>query len=86
MSKRLQVLLEPREYRSFQLLAREMGLSLGEWVRQALRRMAGSRSKKSVEEKLAHIRRYSRYNSAPSPDIEQMLAEIEKGYLSDDIR
>ena len=85
MSKRLQVLLEPREYRSFQQLAREAGLSLGEWVRQALRKIAAGRSKKSVHEKLEHIRRFSQYQF-PSGDIEQILAEIEKGYLSDDIR
>ncbi|MBI2981245.1 MAG: antitoxin [Deltaproteobacteria bacterium] len=80
MSKRLQVLLEPREYRSFQQLAREAGLSLGEWVRQTLRRFASTRSTKSAQEKIEHIRRFSQYQ-APTGDIEQILAEI-----TDDIR
>lgn len=80
MSKRLQVLLEPREYRSFQQLAREAGLSLGEWVRQTLRQFASSKSTKSPQEKLEAIRRASQYNF-PTADIEQMLKEIEKGYL-----
>lgn len=80
MSKRLQVLLEYKEYRTFQQMAREAGLSLGEWVRQALRRMAGSRSRKSPQEKMEAIRRAMRYNG-PTCDIEQMLQEIEQGYL-----
>jgi hypothetical protein len=81
MSKRLQVLIEPKEYKTFQQLAKEVGLSLGEWVRQALRRVASTTSRKSAEQKLAHIHKYSQYN-APTGDIEQILAEIEKGYLS----
>lgn len=78
MSKRLQVLLEPREYRGFQQIAKEAGLSLGEWVRQVLRSASDTRSTKSPEEKLKAIRRFSQYQ-APTGDIEQMLAEIEKG-------
>lgn len=80
MSKRLQVLLEPKEYRTFQQIAREAGLSLGEWVRQALRKFLEDKPKKTPQEKLAAIRRASQYNF-PTADIEQMLAEIEKGYL-----
>lgn len=33
------------------------------------------------ERKLEVIRRAMAMNLAPSPDIEQMLAEIERGYL-----
>lgn len=84
MSKRLQVLLEPREYRGFQQLAKQAGLSLGEWVRQALRRMAGSKPRKTPEEKRAAIQRALQYN-CPSGDIEQILAEIESGYLQRDL-
>lgn len=80
MSKRLQVLLEPKEFRSFQQLAREAGLSLGEWVRQTLRRASGNYSRKSPEEKMEAVRRACQYNF-PTADIDQMLAEIEKGYL-----
>lgn len=81
MSKRLQVLLEPREYRSFQQIARETGLSLGEWVRQALRKVAGSSSRKSQHKKMEAVRRAMQFNG-PTGDIEQILQEIEKGYLS----
>ena len=81
MSKRLQVLLEQKEYKTFQQMAREAGLSLGEWVRKALRKIASDQPRKTPEEKIAAIRRLSKMNLAPSGDIEQMLAEIEKGYL-----
>ncbi len=81
MSKRLQVLLEPKEYKAFQQIARETGLSLGEWVRQALRRLAAEKAGKSPREKLEAIRRYSSLN-APTGDIDHMLSEIEKGYAS----
>lgn len=80
MSKRLQVLLEPREYKTFRQIAKEAGVSLGEWVRRALRRAAQNSTSKSPEERLAVIRRYSQHKG-PTCDIEQMLAEIEKGYL-----
>ncbi len=81
MSKRLQVLLESKEYKTFQQMAREAGLSLGEWVRQALRRLSRERSTKSPREKLEAIRRAMQYNG-PTCDIEQMLQEIEQGYLA----
>ena len=81
MSKRLQVLLEPKEYKSFQQLACEAGLSLGQWVREALRKVAVGSPQKSPREKIASIRRFSQYRS-PSGPIEKILVEIEKGYLS----
>ena len=80
MSKRLQVLFEPKEYKTLQLLAREAGLSLGEWVRQALRRAADTSSVKTPQQKLKGIRRFSQLNG-PTGDIEQILKEIESGYL-----
>lgn len=80
MSKRLQVLVEPKEYRLFQHIAEEKGLSLGEWVRQILRRFAQSASIKDPQTKIDQIRKASRHEF-PSGDIGQILAEIEKGYL-----
>ncbi len=81
MSKRLQVLLDPKEFNGFQHLARELGVSLGEWVRQSLRQAAQRSSHKSPREKLESIRRAGRLNY-PSGEIETMLGEIEKGYLA----
>ena len=81
MSKRLQVLLNPKEFNEFQQLSRKLGVSLGEWVRQALRQAAQRSSRKSSDEKLEAIRRASRL-SYPSGEIDTLLHEIEQGYLS----
>ena len=81
MSKRLQVLIEPKEYQVFQKLARQAHMSLGEWVRQALRRTTQQVSGKSPMDKLASIRRASAH-TFPSGDIDRILSEIEQGYLS----
>ena len=62
-------------------MAREAGLSLGEWVRQALRQTGATLSSKSPRRKLENIRR-SAAHRAPSGDMDQILSEIEKGYLS----
>jgi hypothetical protein len=79
MAKRLQVLLAPQEYKSFQQMAREAGLSLGAWVRKALRQMADSSSTRSPHKKIQAIRSFSKLNY-PSGDIDQILSEIEKSY------
>lgn len=81
MSKRLQVLLQPKEYKTFRQLAKETGLSLGEWVRQALRLQASGVSSKNLVHKIKNVRKASQY-SFPSGEIDRMLSEIEKGYLS----
>jgi hypothetical protein len=81
MSKRLQVLLQDPEYREYKRLARSRHLTLAAWVRQALAAARQQQPGSDVEKKLAAIREAARYQGAPSPDIEQMLAEIEQGYL-----
>lgn len=78
MSKRLQVLMEPQEYASFQKLAKDAGLSLGEWTREALRSFASQISPKRPEKKLKDLRKYAKYHY-PIGEIDQVLAEIEKG-------
>jgi hypothetical protein len=80
MSKRLQVLLEPKEYKNLKELAEEADLSLGEWVRQVLRKEATGFSLQNPAEKLKNVRLFSQY-SFPSGDIETILEETEKGYL-----
>jgi hypothetical protein len=84
MSKRLQVLLADEEMSDFQLLAQREHLTLGEWVRRTLREARKNRSVKDPAAKLAAIRRAVEYSSpVPAVDIDQMLREIEQGYLSD---
>ena len=80
MSKRLQVLLDPKEYKEFMRLAKREKLSLGEWVRRSLRMSARRAPRRSVEEKLAFLDEFSRRNyDAPVGTIEQMNAEIAAG-------
>ncbi len=83
MSKRLQVVMDDKDWRRYQRLAQGEGLTLSEWVRDKLRRIGQEHSTGGVEGKLAAIRRAARYDEAPAPDIEQMLAETERGYLGD---
>lgn len=80
MSNRLQVLLDPKEYKFFQKMAEQEGLSLGEWVRKALRKTQEQFSIQSPSQKLKALRKAVQHNY-PSADIEQMLSEIEQGYL-----
>jgi len=80
MSKCLQVLLDEEEYKEYQRIARKQGMSLAEWVRQALRR-ARSDHPDSVDAKLRAIAEASRH-SYPTADIEDMLREIDSGRFS----
>ena len=81
MAKRLQVILQDPEYREVQRIARLRHMSIAEWVRQALELARRREPTRSVEKKLAAIRAAARYQS-PVADIDQMLAEIERGYLA----
>ena len=82
MTKRLQVLMDDAELRSIQRLARKERVTTAEWVRQRLREAQEARSRPDLASKLAAIHRASQFR-APAPDIDQMLAEIERGYLDD---
>ena len=81
MTKRLQVLLDDAELRTIQRLARRDKVTTAEWVRRRLREGAAN-SRGDTASKLAAIHAAYRLNVGPSPDIDQMLAEIEQGYLS----
>ena len=79
MSKRLQVLLPDKEMEEIRQLAKREHLAVGEWVRRALRDARAERPVKGPESKLRAVRRAVQY-SFPTADIEQMLAEIARGY------
>lgn len=79
MSKRLQVVVDDVELERFQRTAHVSGLTLSEWARQVLRVAANAVSQGDVDQKLAALRHGSKH-SFPAPDIDDMLAEIEKGY------
>jgi hypothetical protein len=82
MAKRLQVILQDAEYREIQRVARARRMSIAEWVRQALDLVRRREPTQDSSKKLAVVRAAALHNG-PTADIEQMLSEIERGYLSD---
>ena len=80
MAKRLQVILQDPDYREIQRMARARHMTIAEWVRQALDHARRREPLGDVAKKLAIIRSGAK-NNFPTADIDQMLAEIEVGYL-----
>lgn len=83
MTKRLQVILQDPEYREIQRAARARHMTIAEWVRQSLAQARRQEPVGDVEKKLRAVRAAAAYNGAPEGDIQDMLADIERGYLSD---
>ncbi len=80
MSKRLQVLLDEKELREIQRAARGRRVTVAEWVRQALRAARRHEPLGDAGKKIEVIRAAARH-SFPTSEIDEMLAEIERGYL-----
>lgn len=78
MSKRLQVLLDEPEYRGLVRVARARGMTVSEWVRQALRAAARDEPRADRGRKLGVIRAAAAC-SFPVSDIDTMLSEIDRG-------
>ncbi len=78
MAKRLQVIVKNLECREIRRMARTRHLSLAEWVRQALDLARRREPVGSVGKKLEAVRVAARYDF-PVSDMDDMLAEIEKG-------
>ncbi|MSR21475.1 MAG: antitoxin [Gemmatimonadetes bacterium] len=83
MSKRLQVLLDEAEFRDIKRVATQQRMTVAEWVRQALRQARSGVSTVPIERKLLVVREAARH-SYPTADIDQMNAEIERGYAGGD--
>lgn len=81
MSKRLQVLLEDAELRDIQRLARRKGQTVADWVRHALRTARRAEPAREPRHKLDAVRAAVKCEF-PAGDIDLMLDEIERGYLS----
>ncbi len=79
MSKRLQVVLSDQEMLDIERLAKRERITVGEWVRRALREALVSRSAVDPETKRTAVRLATEY-SFPTGDLAQMLREIERGY------
>lgn len=82
MSKRLQVLLDEKEYRELQQVARRRRMTVAEWVRQALRLARRHEPLRDAERKLEAVRAAAKHDFATG-EIDQILSEIESGYLAD---
>jgi hypothetical protein len=83
MSKRLQVVVRDDDLERYGRSAEAAGVTLSEWVRQALRVAERERSSGDVETKLALIRRAASYEmGGREVDIDTMLAEGEAGRLA----
>ena len=74
-----------KELAEIQQSARRQQMTTAEWVRQALRAARRAKSSVAPRKKLEVIRAAARH-AFPSPDIEQMLTEIERGYLGESSR
>jgi hypothetical protein len=83
MSKRLQVLFEESELDEVRRVAERHHMTVAEWVRQALRAARRQEPEREAQEKLDAIRRAAEHDF-PTGDIDQMLAEIERGYVPTD--
>ena len=75
--------MEDAELRRYHRAARQQVVTLSEWTRQALRRARTALAEGDTDAKLRAIRAAASLREAPAPDIEQMLAETERGYLGD---
>jgi len=81
MAKRLQVILRDPDYREIQRMARSRHMSMAEWVRQALDLARRREPVHDTAKKLAAVRAAVQHNG-PTADIDVILTEIERGYLS----
>jgi len=80
MSKRLQVILSDEEYEELQMVSSSVGMTVSEWVRQALRKVRRDRSLLAEDGKIAAVRAAAQHEF-PTGDLDLMLDEIETGYL-----
>lgn len=85
MAKRLQVIMQDPEYREIQRAARSRHMSIAEWVRQALVLARRREPVGGVSKKLEVIRAAAQHDY-PVSDIDDILAEIERGYGTGEYR
>jgi hypothetical protein len=80
VTKRLQVLFDDAELREIQRLARRNPMTTAEWVRRSLRLAREAEGGADIGQKLAAVRAAASH-AFPIGDIDQVLDEIERGYL-----
>lgn len=72
-------MIDESEMREMRRIAKSRRMTVAEWVRQALRAASSESPAQDASKKLAAVRS-AVTNNFPAGDIEQMLAEIERGY------
>ena len=82
MSTRLQVIVDDEELAEIRRTARKHRMTTAEWVRQALRKARRAEPRGDEKKKLAVLRAASEH-AFPSGEVDEMLGEIERGYLDD---
>ena len=81
MSKRLQVLLDDAELSAVREAANRQGIPVSEWVRRALLDARRREPRGDLDGKVRAIREAAGH-SFPTADIDELLGEIEGGYLA----
>jgi len=82
MSKRLQVILDDAEMKEIRTIARRRRMTVAEWVRGALRAAKAEEPATDPRRKLQTLRAATTH-SFPTADIDEMLAQIERGYTEE---
>jgi phage terminase Nu1 subunit (DNA packaging protein) len=72
--------MDEAEFRDLQKAARRERMTVAEWVRQALREARRRAPGRDAAKKLDVVRTAVQHEF-PTADIDQMLEEIERGYL-----
>ena len=80
MTKRLQVLLDEREFRELRQIAKANHMTVAAWVRETLRTARRREPLGDVSAKVDAVRAAARH-AFPVADIDEMLNDIERGYL-----
>ena len=82
MSKRLQVLLDETEFLEVQRAAGARRMTVAAWVRETLRAAHQREPLGDAAAKLAAVRAAGRHAFPAAATIDEMNAEIERGYLA----
>jgi hypothetical protein len=81
MTKRLQVLLDDNDYAALQQSAAARGLTVAEWVRQAIVAARRREASGDIDRKLEAIRTAVRH-TGPTGPIERMTTDVERSYAA----
>ncbi len=81
MTKRLQVLFDDAEYAALQAAATARGLTVADWVRQAVAAARRNEASGDIDRKLATIRAAARH-AGPTGQLDRVGAEIDRGYAT----